>query len=152
MKHDPIGMARKTLIVESKKRREIMDITQLVQEFVKESQFRQGLLSIRTLHTTSAIIINEFEPGLMTDLESFLDTTVPEERYYHHDDPLIHPVSIKDERKNGFSHVQAILLGPGVMISISEGKPVLGKWQSVLFVELDGPRSKRQIELTAWGT
>ena len=146
------SMARRTLTVETKKRREIINLDRLIQEFVKENQVREGILFTRTLHTTSAIIINEFEPGLMTDIESFLNKVVPEIGYYHHDDPRIHPLSDKDERKNGFAHLQAILLGPGGSVSVSGGQLVLGPWQSVLFVELDGPRAKRQIELTAWGT
>lgn len=148
---NPVSMARRLLSLDTKKRREIISLDRFVQEFVKESGIQTGMISIRTLHTTSGVIINEYEAGLMADIESFMNILVPEERSYCHDNPSIHPVSDKNERKNAFAHLQAILLGSGVSVSISEGRVVLGKWQSILFIELDGPRKERQIELTAMG-
>jgi secondary thiamine-phosphate synthase enzyme len=122
----------KSLNIRSKKSTEIIDITDLVANTVTESKITEGSLLVFTPHTTTAITINENESGLLEDLPSQLLKLVPKGVGYRHD---------RIDR-NAHAHILASLIGPSVLIPVQKGALSLGTWQSVLFVELDGPRSR----------
>ncbi|AEA46265.1 secondary thiamine-phosphate synthase enzyme YjbQ [Archaeoglobus veneficus] len=116
------------------KRTEIIDITADVRKVVEESG-GGGIAVVYTLHTTTAVIINEAEPGLLEDIVSALSKIVPTGAGYKHD-------RIDD---NADAHIRAVLLGNSVVVPVENGKLQLGTWQRILFVELDGPRTRRVI-------
>lgn len=112
---------------------ELIDITDDVIKEVNDSSIRSGICVVSTPHTTTAIIINENEPGLLSDIFDLLNKLVPPGAGYKHD--LID--------NNADSHLRAMLLGSSETIPISDGNLVMGKWQRIFFVELDGPRQRK---------
>jgi|SRR3972149_8135570 len=123
--------------IQTKTRIELIDITDRVRALVKESGIKDGICVISTRHTTSSIIVNENERGLRTDILDMLKEIVPENKNYAHN-------SIDN---NADSHLRAALLGMSETIPIEDGHLVLGTWQSIFFVELDGPRD-RSVNVT----
>jgi secondary thiamine-phosphate synthase enzyme len=115
---------------------ELIDITDRVRGLVKESGITDGICVISTRHTTCSIIINENERGLRTDIIGMLEKLIPQDQNYAHD----------QIDNNAHSHLRAILLGMSEIIPVEDGHLVLGTWQSILFVELDGPR-KRSVNI-----
>ncbi|AAL80668.1 hypothetical protein PFDSM3638_02730 [Pyrococcus furiosus DSM 3638] len=121
-----------TITIRTSKEVEIIDITEKVQEIVRKSGIDNGIAVVYTRHTTTGIIVNENEPRLLNDIENILSKLIPKGAGYRHD-------SIDN---NAHSHLRAIILGPSVTIPIVNGQLMLGTWQSILFVELDGPRRR----------
>ncbi len=113
-------------------RTELIDITDRVRAIVQESGTNDGICIISTRHTTSGIIINENERGLRSDVLELLETLVPENKNYAHN----------QIDNNADAHLRAILLGNSAVLPIEDGHLVLGTWQSIFFVELDGPRNR----------
>ncbi len=114
---------------------QVIDITRQVNEAVGESGVAEGICLVYTLHTTTGIVINEAETGLVADLLRRLMSLAPPGDGYLHDRI--------DE--NAHAHLQAVLLGNSRTIPVEEGCLALGTWQRVLFVELDGPRRRNVI-------
>lgn len=143
-------MIRKILHITTKEQIEFCNITKDIQNFVKENQIKNGIITVRTLHTTSSIYINEGETGLLKDTNVFLSKILPESAFYHHDNFSVRKIDQDDEykdRKNGFAHLKALLLGHDVTLAIIDGKLTLGRWQSILFADFDGQRQDRKIEI-----
>ena len=132
----------KSLGIDTSSNFQIIDITSdiaaILNEITKENEVNAGLLNIFTKHSTSAIRVNENEKGLLNDFEKILKDLVKENDNYKHD--------FIDN--NAASHLRAFLLGSSLTIPIVDGRLDLGTWQSVFFIELDGPRRNRTIDLT----
>ena len=125
---------------------EVTDITKLVREAIQQSPVSAGIALINTLHTTCAVFINEFQSALIDDLKGLVEKLVPERGGYRHDDPRFSDC----ERGNAHSHLRAALLGRSVALGVSNGDLTLGRFQSVIFAEFDGPR-KREISVQVIG-
>lgn len=119
------------------------DIVAILNQINKEeiNKITNGMVNIFTKHSTSAICVNENEKGLLADLEKVLKDLVKENDNYRHD--------FIDN--NAASHLRAFLLGSSETIPIVDGRLDLGTWQSIFFIELDGPRTNRTVELTFIG-
>jgi secondary thiamine-phosphate synthase enzyme len=129
--------------VTTRKHTEFIDITHRLEALVDQSGVVEGIVNIQTLHTTTAVVINEHEPLLFTDAEAMLERLVPGAGGYHHDDFHRRTVNLMPgERANGHAHCRALLLAPTLGVNVAGGRLVLGRWQRVLFVELDGPRDR----------
>jgi secondary thiamine-phosphate synthase enzyme len=128
---------------------EITDITDDVVLFVKESEIKNGLVNVQTMHTTAMIILNENEPLLLEDIKKNLEKTASSQESYNHDNFDIRTVNMcNDECQNGHSHCKAIYLSPNVTLNLINGETQLGQWQRVLFIELDRARDRRyQIQI-----
>ncbi len=118
--------------IQTKARTELIDITDRVRAVVKDSGVKDGLCVVSTRHTTSSLIINENERGLRSDILEMLEALVPENKSYAHN----------QIDNNADSHLRAVLLGNSVAIPVEDGHLILGTWQSIFFVELDGPRTR----------
>ena len=130
---------------------ELIDLTDRLQSLVSDAGLRTGVVNVQTLHTTSAVVINEHEPLLLTDFEALLERTAPRDGRYRHDDPAVRTVNLTaEERPNGHAHCRALLLPSSVCLNVVKGRLVLGQWQRVFFVELDGPR-EREVSILAFG-
>ncbi len=127
--------------IRTSRRVEVIDITSEVQREVERSGIKNGIAVVYTQHTTTAVIINENESGLREDIVSVLDKLIPREAGYMHD-------RIDD---NADAHLRAIFLGNSVVVPVTNGKLDLGTWQRIMFVELDGPRTRRVIVKTIEG-
>lgn len=112
---------------------EAIDITTFVQKAVEESKVENGISLIYTLHTTTGVTVNEAEPGLIQDILSLMRSLAPKGAGYRHD----------RSDGNAHAHLQAVLLGNSAVVPVERGKLVLGTWQKILFMELDGPRRRR---------
>jgi secondary thiamine-phosphate synthase enzyme len=128
---------RKELWFETKKRREFINITPLVEECVKESGIKEGLLLCNAMHITASVFINDDEPGLHKDFENFLEKLAPEkpyEQYYHN--------TYED---NADAHLKRTIMGREVVVAITDGKLDLGPWEQIFYGEFDGKRKKRVL-------
>ena len=115
--------------VSTSERLSVFDITDRVEERVPPDA--TGTITVFVRHTTAGITVNEGESRLLTDFESALDELVPDSGWQHD--------QIDD---NADSHIRSLLVGPGTTIPVVGGELQLGTWQSILFVECDGPRSR----------
>ena len=125
------------LRIRTKSKREMIDLTARVAEIVARAEVSEGLCSVYTPHATAAIVVNENDdPNVCVDVLDCLDRLVPAGVWRH-------------DRVDGnaASHIQAAILGPGETIPVREGKLLLGTWQAIMLVELDGPRERR-VEVT----
>ena len=125
---------------------EVSDITKLVRDAIQQFPLASGIALINTLHTTCAVFVNEFQAALIDDLKRMFERLVPERGGYRHDDPRYSDC----ERGNAHSHLRAALLGRSVAVGINDGELTLGRFQSIIFAELDGPR-KREITVQVLG-
>ena len=122
------------LTLQTKGKREFVNITPQVKAAMEKSSFRDGIILVSVLHSNAAIIVNDDEAGLLEDLQSWLDQVAPEREDYKHRGRF---------ESNTGVHLQSLLLHHQVIVSFSEGRLDLGPWQFVLFAELDGQRPKR---------
>jgi secondary thiamine-phosphate synthase enzyme len=129
---------------------QFVDITELVAERVRRSGVQYGLVCVQTLHTTTGILVNEREPLLTEDLQHVLERLAPRDLRYAHDDVARRADVPPDEAVNGHAHCKALLLAPSVTLNIVDGRLVLGQWQSVFLVELDGGR-RRSLSILVLG-
>lgn len=118
--------------IRTSERIELVDITQEVKSEVHKSGIDNGICVVSTSHTTTAIILNENETGLRHDILDFLEKLVPPLAGYQHD----------RIDNNADAHLKAIILGSSETIPVTGGELVLGTWQRIFFVELDGPRQR----------
>jgi len=113
---------------------------------IQQLPISAGIALINTLHTTCALFINEFQSALIDDLKRLIERLVPERDGYRHDDPRVSDC----ERGNAHSHLRAALLGRNIAVGINHGELTLGRFQSIIFAELDGPRA-REISIQVIG-
>lgn len=133
-------LKRDTVNVNTSQRVEIHDITPDVEAVLKNSGISEGLLNVYSRHSTSGVVINENESGLVKDFQLALQKLVPEGAGYQHD----------RIDNNADSHIRGFLLGGSETIPVEDGRLMLGTWQSIFFVELDGPR-QRKLTVTVMG-
>ena len=127
-----------SLKINTKKNFEIIDITSQINDLI---DIEDGIVSIFSRHSTSAIVVNENEQGLLKDFEFMLSNLVEDKYSYQHD----------RIDNNARSHLKSFLLSSSECLPIKNSKLDLGTWQSVFFIELDGPRRSRTITLTMVG-
>ena len=122
-------------IVRTNKKQEMVDITQRVADLVKQSRVSDGICMVYVPHATAAVAINEnADPNVCEDILEALGNLVPEGRWRH--DRI---------DNNAAAHIKATLLGPSQAVPVRGGRLRLGTWQSVMLVELDGPRERSVI-------
>jgi len=114
---------------------ELVNITQRVNETLRGAGIRNGLVVVFTRHTTSALTINEDEHRLKRDILELLEKVVPSDADYRHN----------EIDNNADAHLRSSLLQPFLIVPVINGVMQLGTWQSLFFVELDGPRNREVI-------
>lgn len=121
--------------VASQHRRQLIDITSFVQKAVEASEVEEGACHVFVPHTTAAPLVSEnADPAVGSDLLAALAAMVPDIRFRH-------------AEGNSDAHLFAALVGPGVVLPVSGGELMLGRWQAVFLLELDGPR-RREVWIT----
>jgi secondary thiamine-phosphate synthase enzyme len=128
-----------------------VDITAPMAEVVERSGIAEGLVSVQSLHTTAAVVVNENEPLLIEDLRAALERVAPRHLPYRHDDFAARVGIAPDEPANGHAHCRALFLRASETLAVAGGRPLLGRWQRLFLVELDGPRT-RTLSVTVLGT
>lgn len=139
--------------ITSSENTELIDVTDLLTEFVSKTKLRHGFLYTFCPHTTCGLMINEDEEGFHEDLGSVLERVAARDRYWAHDDWSRRWQNLlPDERRNGHSHIRAALIAhPFLAIPVIDQRLALGPWQRLFVVELDGGRHRALI-IQAWGS
>ena len=122
------------ITIQSQKPREIFNITAQVKAAVEKSGFRDGIILVSSLHSNSAVIVNDNELGLLEDLDTWLGQIAPIRDDFRHRGRF---------ESNAAIHFQSLLLNHQAIVAFTEAHLDLGPWQSVLFIELDGLRPER---------
>jgi len=122
----------------TKERMEILDVTQDVQRIVRESEVKNGLVNLWVPHATAALAVNEHDADLWGDILSAMRKLVPVEADYRHNAKY----GWIPEEQNAHAHILNCMIKPNFTIPLDDGRIQLGTWQSILFIELDGPRSR----------
>jgi len=118
--------------IKSRERTEFIDITEKIQEALKEAGVSSGVCNIFVPHTTAAVTVNEgADPAVQRDIQAFLNKMVPFDGDYYH------------REGNSSAHIKTTLVGVSQAVFIDEGRLALGTWQSIFFCEFDGPRHRR---------
>ena len=137
-----LRVCRDVVRLRTQKSLQFVDLTALVAERVRRSGIRDGTVTVQSRHTTAAIVVNENEPLLIEDFEDALERWAPRGARYRHNDLAARGAAPPGEKPNGHAHARALLLGASVALNVATGEIDLGEWQSVLLVELDGPRCR----------
>ena len=123
------------LKVRSTKKLEVIDITAQVSETVRNLRVGEGVCCVFVPHATAAVVVNENDDmQIGQDLLDALERMVPEGIWRH-----------DKVDSNGAAHLKSAILGPSEMVPVQNGRLALGTWQSIMFVELDGPRDRKVI-------
>ena len=141
-----LQMRLETICYKTRERLELINNTRDLNEVVKKHGMKAGLVLVQSLHTTTAVFINEFQQALLDDIKSFLERLVGRIDYWRHNDPRLSEC----HRKNADSHLRAMVLGHTLSLPVRDGEIALGYWQSVILAELDGPR-ERAIQVQVLG-
>ena len=119
------------ILIKTRARQELIDITPQVERVVREEGVQEGLCSIFVPHTTAGILINEnADPSVKEDILMMLGKLVPQSSHYRHSEG------------NSPAHIKASLVGHSVQVPVVGGRLQLGTWQGIMFCEFDGPRNR----------
>lgn len=123
-----------SLIVKTSSRKEIIDLTARINQLIAKADFEEGVCHLFLSHTTAALTTGEVGEGTADDLLEVAEKIIPRIKFRHIHDP-----------SHAWSHMASSLIGPSLAIPIEDGRLALGTWQSVLLVELDGPKERRVV-------
>lgn len=128
---------RRELWFEVKGRRGLLNITPQVQDALRESGVKEGLVLVNAMHITASVFINDDETGLHSDFEVWLEKLAPEKPYsqYRHN----------GAEDNADAHLKRTIMGREVVVAITAGKLDLGPWEQIFYGEFDGNRRKRVL-------
>jgi len=128
---------RKELWFQTKNRRELINITGEVENCLKQSGIKEGLVLCNAMHITASVFINDDESGLHQDFEKWLEKIAPEKPYsqYMHN-------SFGD---NADAHLKRTIMGRGIVVAVTEGRLDFGPWEQIFYGEFDGKRKKRVL-------
>ncbi|HWH33205.1 MAG TPA: secondary thiamine-phosphate synthase enzyme YjbQ [Egibacteraceae bacterium] len=149
-------LARRTLGLHTERAFHVTDVTEDCQSLLEASGVQDGTLTVYSEHTTCAVKINERETCFLEDFRLFMEHLVPADAYYRHDDlELRAPETLagapEEEPINGHAHIKQMLLGASSeTVPVVDGRLALGRWQRIMFIELDQARP-RQIQLQVQG-
>src|SRR5919108_6005281 len=147
-----VAVRLRRLVLETREPIQFLDVTDQVAAFVRESGLRDGMVTVFSRHTTAAVCIQEAEPLLLEDLREFLERNAPSEAHYRHNDFRVRTVHMHDdESPNGHAHCLQLMLGSSESVPVADGELLLGTWQRIFLVELDGPRTSREVLIQALG-
>ena len=122
------------LIIQTKKTKEIIDITDLIQTELTKKSFQDGMCFVFVRHTTAALTTADLDPGTDLDMLDAFEALIPHLNYRHPHNPAHVP-----------DHIISSIIGPTVMIPVQNGELNLGTWQRIILVELDGPRERELV-------
>lgn len=123
------------LTFQTSKREEFVRITDEVASAVASSGVSEGMVLVSAMHITSAVYVNDWEEGLIEDIQEWLDGLAPRKNYRHH----------RTGEDNGEAHLKNLVMHHQVVLPITEGRLDLGPWQQVFYAEFDGQRKKRVV-------
>ena len=116
---------------------DVHNITGEIQDCVNSSGINSGTVTVFVPGSTGGMTTIEYEPGLLKDMPAFMESIIPADKRYKHDDTW--------HDGNGFSHLRAALIGPDITVPFVSGKLTLGTWQQVVFIDFDNKRREREL-------
>ena len=119
-------------------RTQLINVTDRINDIVRKSGIRDGMVHLQSLHTTTGVFINEWQDALLHDVKSFLEEIVRRDRAWRHNDPEFSDC----ERQNADSHLRGMMMGQSLILQVRNSAVLLGTWQSIILAEFDGPRSR----------
>ncbi len=120
----------------TKKKREYRDITDEVEKVLKKSGINEGMALVSAMHITAGVYVNDAEPGIIQDMDTWLENLAPfKQNYLHH----------RTGETNGDAHLKSLLIHNQVIAPVTGGKLDFGPWQRIFYAEFDGQRKKRVI-------
>ena len=119
-------------------RMQLINITDRINEIVRKSGIRDGMVHLHSLHTTTAVFINEWQDALLHDVKTLLEGFVNREDYFRHNDPKYSDC----ERQNADSHLRGMMMGQSLCLQVRNSAVLLGTWHSIILAEFDGPRNR----------
>jgi secondary thiamine-phosphate synthase enzyme len=122
---------------ETKDETDMVDITDQLVKSIRDSRLKDGIATVFVPGATGALTTIEYEPGLLEDFPKMLDRVAQRNIEYEHE--------YRWHDGNGHSHVRASLIGPSITVPFENGRPTLGTWQQVVFIELDTRSRSRQL-------
>lgn len=120
----------------TKQRREFIRITDEVAEIVRKSGIKEGMVLVSAMHITAAVYVNDWEEGLISDFQAWLEKLAPAKPDYRHH---------QTGEDNADAHLKRTIMGHQVILPITAGRLDLGPWEQVFYAEFDGQRRKRLI-------
>ncbi len=127
---------RDSFLINTTSGQNLVDITLQVEKIVNASRIKTGICHVNSGHSTSAIVVNEGEPSLISDFMRLLSSWIPHSGWGH--------------GANAHAHLKSLIIGNSRTLPVIEGRLDLGTWQNVFFLEMDGPR-RRQVSVTVIG-
>lgn len=123
--------------METKKKREYVNITPQVEKALEKSGIQEGLCLVNPMHITASVYINDDESGLIQDFDEFLEKIAPYDvqKYRHH----------QTGEDNGDAHLKRQIFGREVVVAVTKGKLDFGTWEQIFYAEFDGCRRKRVL-------
>ena len=122
---------------------DVVDVTADTQEIVEVSGINDGTVTVFCPGSTGGVTTVEYEPGLVKDLPEMFERLIPSNRSYQHDETW--------HDGNGFSHLRAALVGPGLTVPVVNGRLTLGTWQQIVFLEFDNKSRSRRLVVQVVG-
>lgn len=123
------------LVMNTRQRRELVNITDRIASSVSKSGIREGMILVSAMHITAGVFVNDEEQGLKKDIMRMLERLAPVDDYEHH----------KTGEDNGDAHLKRMLVNHQVTLPITKGQLDLGPWEQVFYAEFDGQRDKRIV-------
>jgi secondary thiamine-phosphate synthase enzyme len=120
----------------TRQRREFINITKQVKQFVEDSGIKEGFVLVSAMHITSAVYVNDAEDGLIEDIQEWLDQLAPYKANYKHH---------QTGENNADAHLKSLLLNHEIIVPVTKGFVDFGPWQQIYYAEFDGQRKKRVI-------
>lgn len=138
-----MAIVTKNIQIKSRGEDDVIDITEPTLKAIKESNLKNGIVTVFVSGSTAAVTTIEYEPGLRNDFPKMLDRIIPRDIEYEHDKTW--------NDGNGHSHVRASLVGPSLTIPFKDETLLLGTWQQVVLLEMDTRQRERQVILQIIG-
>ena len=129
---------RKELVFNVPERRAFINITNKVEEALRESGIKEGLCLVNAMHITASVYINDDESGLLMDYEDWLESLAPHE-------PVSHYRHNRTGEDNGDAHLKRQIMGREVVVAVTRGRLDFGPWEQIFYGEFDGRRPKRVL-------
>lgn len=124
------------LVFRTEKKREYVRITDKIRTIVKNSGIREGMVLVSAMHITAGVYVNDNEPGLIHDIDTWLESLAPGGRDYRHH---------RTGEDNGDAHLKSLLVHHEVIVPVTEGDLDTGPWQEIFYAEFDGQRQKKVV-------
>ncbi|MDH7597574.1 MAG: secondary thiamine-phosphate synthase enzyme YjbQ [Methanothrix sp.] len=128
---------------ETKGDADVVDITRMVVNAVRSSELTDGIVVVFVPGATGALTTIEYEPGLVADMRRALERVAPEGEEYEH--------NRRWGDGNGHSHIRASLIGPSLTVPVVNGELALGRWQQMVFIDMDNRPRRRRLLLQIMG-